>query len=90
LQLQLPAVLTIQSGINTPRYPSLSNLLRANKQELETIQAVGAVSSDRRQNVVRLTYPAKSRSATFLSGTQQEKAIRLLDLLREKSLLQVR
>ncbi len=40
MQLQLPAVLTIQSGINTPRYPSLSNLLRANKQKLETFKPV--------------------------------------------------
>jgi electron transfer flavoprotein beta subunit len=87
LQLQLPAVLTIQSGINTPRYPSLSNLLRANKQKLETIQTTDAAPLDLRQNVVRVTYPIKSRSGTFLSGTQQEKAARLLDLLREKSLL---
>ena len=87
LQLQLPAVLTIQSGINTPRYPSLSNLLRANKQELETIQAVDAAPPNRRQNVVRVTYPEKSRSGTILSGTQQEKATRLLDLLRDRSLL---
>ena len=87
LQLQLPAVLTIQSGINTPRYPSLSNLLRANKQELETIQAVDAAQLDMRQNVIRVRYPVKSRSGTFLSGTQQDKATRLLDLLRERSLL---
>jgi electron transfer flavoprotein beta subunit len=87
LQLQLPAVLTIQSGINTPRYPSLSNLLRANKQELETIRAVDAAQPDMRQNVVRVTYPVKSRSGTFLSGTQQEKATKLLKLLRDRTLL---
>ena len=34
LQLQLPAVLTIQSGINTPRYPSLSNLLSVGPQKI--------------------------------------------------------
>jgi electron transfer flavoprotein beta subunit len=88
LLLQLPAVLTIQSGINIPRYPSLSNLLRANKQKLETFQAGDSTQPQLRENVVRVTYPEKSRSGTFLTGTQQEKATRLLRLLREKTLLQ--
>jgi len=88
LQLQLPAVLTIQSGINRPRYPSLSNLLRANKQKLETFQADDSTQPQLRENVVRVTYPEKSRSGTFLTGTQQEKATQLLRLLREKTLLQ--
>jgi len=88
LQLELPAVLTIQSGINTPRYPSLSNLLRANKQKLETIQAGNPAQAALRESIVRVEYPAKSRAGTFLSGSQQEKATRLLSLLRERALLQ--
>ncbi|MGD9135762.1 MAG: electron transfer flavoprotein subunit beta/FixA family protein [Desulfobacterales bacterium] len=88
LELQLPAVLTIQSGINTPRYPSLSNLLRANKQELEIIRPVEGDWSVVRQRIIRVAYPEKSRSGRFLSGTRQEKATTLLNLLREKSLLQ--
>ena len=38
LEITLPALLTVQSGINTPRYPSLSNLLRAKSQKHETIE----------------------------------------------------
>ena len=87
LQLELPAVLTIQSGINTPRYPSLSNLLRANKQKLEKIQAGDHAQPASRESIVRVAYPEKSRSGTFLEGTQQEKAARLLGLLRERALL---
>lgn len=87
LQLELPAVLTIQSGINTPRYPSLSNLLRANKQKLERIRAGDPTQPALRESIVRLAYPEKSRSGTFLEGSQQEKANRLLGLLRERALL---
>ena len=87
LQLQLPAVLTIQSGINTPRYPKLSNLLRANKQKLETFHAGNSTQPVLRENIVRVTYPTRSRSGIFLTGTEQEKATRLLKLLREKALL---
>ena len=39
LVLNLPAVLTIQTGINQPRYPALSKLLRANRLPLEVLQA---------------------------------------------------
>jgi electron transfer flavoprotein beta subunit len=87
LQLEMPAVLTIQSGINTPRYPSLSNLLRANRQKLETIPAGDPAQPASREGIARVAYPGKSRSGTYLEGTQQEKATRLLDLLHERALL---
>ncbi len=87
LQLNLPAVLTIQSGINTPRYPSLSNLLRANKQRLETIAAGDREPPPARERVRQLTYPRKSRAGAFLTGSEPEKASRLLTLLREKALI---
>ncbi len=87
LQLQLPAVLTIQSGINTPRYPSLSNLLRANKQKLETFQGKDLAQPEQRENVVRVTYPEKSRSGTFLAGTRLEKANQFIKWLRQRTLL---
>lgn len=87
LELKLPAVLTIQSGINKPRYPSLSNLLRANKQKLETIDAGDTIQPVSRDSMLRVVYPEKSRSGTFLTGTRQEKSARLLSLLRERALL---
>jgi len=87
LELQLPAVLTIQSGINTPRYPSLSNLLRANKQGLKRIEAADLVQLSFRENLVELVYPHKTRSGTVLKGTEQEKATQLIRILRERALL---
>ncbi len=87
LELPLPAVLTIQSGINTPRYPSLSNLLRANKQGLKRIKSADLVQLSARENLVELIYPHKTRSGTVLNGTEEEKAAQLICILREKALL---
>ena len=87
LELPLPAVLTIQSGINTPRYPSLSNLLRANKQGLKRIKGADLVQLSARENLVELAYPHKTRSGTVLNGTEEEKATQLIRLLREKAML---
>ena len=86
-ELPLPAVLTIQSGINTPRYPSLSNLLRANRQGLERIEAADLVQLSARENLVELVYPHKTRSGTVLNGTEKEKATQLIRILRERALL---
>ena len=87
LRLRLPAVLTIQSGINTPRYPSLSNLLRANKLKLDKIPAADLARSDGHETLVRLIYPQKTRSGMELKGTEEEKATQLIRILRERALL---
>jgi electron transfer flavoprotein beta subunit len=37
LVIRLPAVLTTQAGINTPRYPNLSNMLTAGQKEITSL-----------------------------------------------------
>ena len=88
LDLRLPAVLSVQSGINTPRYPSLSNMLRAKREEMETIQTSSLEQPELRQVVMEMAYPSKSRAGQVIAGTQEEKARKLLMILREKSLVQ--
>jgi electron transfer flavoprotein beta subunit len=87
LELQCPAVLTIQGGINKPRYPSLSNMLRARHQKLETIVAGPDEQPGPLEEVMRVSYPQKSRSGMVLEGGREEKAVRLLKILREKTLI---
>jgi electron transfer flavoprotein beta subunit len=85
--LTLPAVLTIQSGPDAPRYPSLSNLLRANRTELETHVAAAFNPPVARQCVARLAYPQPSRACVMLEGTVVDKARRLRALLVERNVL---
>jgi len=86
LVLTLPCLLTIQSGINRPRYPSLSNVLRAKEQALITLTA-GPARSDQFETVVSICYPESAVKGTILEGTPEQKAEKLLDILHEKSLL---
>jgi electron transfer flavoprotein beta subunit len=87
LELKIPAVVTIQSGLNIPRYPSLSNLLRANKQELETIDVESLTRPNGGETILQLTYPVKSRAGEVLTGSPQKKARKLLKILREKAFI---
>ena len=87
LRLNLPAVLTVQSGINTPRYPSLSNVIRAGDQKIITIDAENLQTLGKREELVSLSYPEPSLQGLFIDGTQSEKAQTLLRILHEKSFI---
>lgn len=84
--LPMPCLLTIQSGINRPRYPSLSNVLRAKEQELVRILPAGEPGPLAAERVLALSYPVRSAHGTIIEGSTGEKAEKLLALLHEKSL----
>lgn len=87
LELELPCLLTIQSGINQPRYPSLSKVLKAKKADLETIPADALGPEDDRLEVIEVDYPKKLREGRVLEGNQEDKARQLLDLFVEKAFI---
>lgn len=87
LELRLPALLTLQSCSRDPRYPSLSNILRAKEQDLEFIAAASLDRPEPLQQAVRFKYPQKTRAGRFLQGDLEQKAQELLRTLCEKSFL---
>ena len=87
LEIALPAVLTVQTGMNQPRYPTLSKMLRAKKMEFESVNVESLGNAEVREKVILLGYPEKSRASVILEGTPEEKATELLRLLDRKSLL---
>lgn len=87
LQLRLPALLALQSGINRPRYPSLSNLLRANRQAVETLVAEDDAADADPVACLGFMQPPRTRAGRLLEGSPQEKAETFLTLLREKAFI---
>ena len=87
LEVTLPAVLALQTGINRPRYPALSHLLRAGRQGVETIDAARTHLPQGRQVLVGVTAPDRQRQCVTLEGSPQEKAEALLKIMRTKGLL---
>jgi electron transfer flavoprotein beta subunit len=86
LELRLPAVLALQSGINRPRYPSLSNLLRANRQPVHTVDlAAGDSASSVDPLYTGIFMPRRVRAGKVLEGTPEEKARALTTILRERA-----
>ncbi len=89
VELRLPALCAVQSGINRPRYPSLTNKLRARNHEIPviTIPSVPDIVSVARHAPAALRSPQTESKGVIIQGTSREKAARLYDLLHEKTLL---
>lgn len=86
VELPLPAVLTIQSGINKVRYATLKGIMAAKKKEIATIarESLG-VSSEATQRIERIYVPQKSKKTEFISGTPKEAAGKLIEKLRHEA-----
>ena len=80
--MPLPAVLTIQSGINQLRYATLKGIMAAKKKD---IRKVAAVLSTPRLKIASLYAPVKSKNTQMISGSPAEAAKELVRLLREEA-----
>jgi electron transfer flavoprotein beta subunit len=89
METDLPAVLTIQLGINTPRYASLRAIKQAAAKPIEVLsladlsvaaQAVGEAGSLSR--VRRMYIPEKGR-AEMIEGSIESQAKRVIEIIRE-------
>jgi electron transfer flavoprotein beta subunit len=81
--MPLPALLTIQSGINQLRYATLKGIMAAKKKEIKKVAAPGAVAS--RQKVLALYAPQKSKQTVMIGGSPAEAAKELVRRLREEA-----
>jgi len=83
IECPLPAVLTIQSGINKVRYATLKGIMAAKKKEIATItrESLG-VSIDPTQRVEKIYVPTKTKKTEFLTGTPKEVAVKLVEKLK--------
>lgn len=84
--LTLPALAAVQSGINRPRYPSLSHVMRAKSIEIMEIKC-DALPDAICETVAAVREAGPDRAGIRLAGTTAEKAAKLWQLLHEKSLL---
>jgi electron transfer flavoprotein beta subunit len=89
IEMPLPALLTIQSGINKPRYATLKGIMAAKTKPIRKLVPadLGLNSGDLapRQRVLRVYVPAKSTQTDFLQGSPKEIATILVDKLRNES-----
>jgi electron transfer flavoprotein beta subunit len=81
VQVDTPALLTIQTGINEPRYANLRAIKQAEQQEIEVAAAETGEPSYR---VRRMFTPPRGAGAELLDGNAAQIAQRIAELLKER------
>jgi len=94
VEIKLPAVLAIQTGINEPRYVSIMGTRKAMKKE---IKVLGLAEVGLSENEVgeagswikmeKMYVPPVEKQAEFLKGSPEEIAAKLAEILKAKGLV---
>jgi electron transfer flavoprotein beta subunit len=80
--LPMPALLTIQSGINQLRYATLKGIMAAKKKEIRKVTPPAVASA---QRITSMYIPEKGKKTQMLSGSAADAAKELVKRLREEA-----
>jgi len=87
LEMPLPCVLSIEKGINTPRYPKLPNIMKAKKKPIEekslTDLGLDAGTLASGMAVEGMSLPRQDRLNKVIEGDNAERVKQLVQILRE-------
>jgi electron transfer flavoprotein beta subunit len=92
LELGTPAVLTIQYGINQPRYASLKGIMAAKKKELKVWSAADLALAENEigregamYEIQEVLIPERKSRVEILTGSPEEAAGKLVEKLRKEA-----
>jgi len=81
--LPLPALLTIQSGINQLRYATLKGIMAAKKKEIRKAAPAGAAAPT--QQILSMYLPEKAKKTQIIGGSAADAARQLVAKLRDEA-----
>ena len=91
IEVQLPAVFTIQTGINEPRYVSMMGIRKASQKEIKTLdlQSLGLKEEEVGESgsgtkIEKLFPPPVTKETQILEGSPAEMATKLAQILKDK------
>ncbi len=85
VKLSTPALITCQLGLNTPRYPTLPNIMKAKKKEMLTISSGELLKVAGIQETAKIFFPEKKGGGLILEGEPGDIADKLIQILKEKT-----
>ena len=81
VSMSLPASITIQSGLNIPRYPSLKGIMGAKKKE---INVVTPIVDNVRQSAKKVYVPQSDKQTTMIEGSVDQIVDKLVETFRNE------
>ena len=84
-ELSLPSSLTIQSGINTPRYATLKGIMSVKNKEVKEFNKDSVSYTDNNNYTIAERFlPQKSKETTKIEGSPDEIIEQMVDVLKNK------
>jgi electron transfer flavoprotein beta subunit len=83
IAMPLPALLTIQSGINQLRYATLKGIMAAKKKEIRKVALPPGLQPS--QEIVSLAVPVRTKQTQMIAGTPAAAAKELVRRLRDEA-----
>lgn len=87
LEIQSPAVIVVQSGVNALRYPTLRDVRQARSKPLEVLSladlSLGGEGLGEAEFRVRSMYVPEKGTAQLIEGTREEQSARLVEIIKE-------
>ena len=79
VKLSLPASISIQSGLNTPRYPSLKGIMGAKKKEIKVVEPN---KNESKQSLEKVYLPQSDKQTVMIEGSTDQMVEKLIDTFR--------
>ena len=84
VKLPLPASISIQSGLNTPRYPSLRGIMGAKKKEIKVIPPTDHQTDAISQLIDKVFVPQTSKQTEMIEGDADSAVTRIIEILKSE------
>ena len=85
VKLSLPALVTCQLGLNVPRYPTLPNIMKAKKKEIESVSEGDLLKEEALSVSNKFYAPAKGGGGVVLEGDVAVLVDKLVEILKDKT-----
>jgi electron transfer flavoprotein beta subunit len=82
VSMSTPASITIQSGINQPRYPSLKGIMGAKKKEMKVVDQSAVAAPEKQQSFANIYLPTADKKTEMIEGNVDQMVSRLIDVLK--------
>jgi electron transfer flavoprotein beta subunit len=94
IEVKLPALFSVQTGINEPRYVSIMGIRKAMQKEIRLMRLAdtGLTENDVGTagswiTIGKMYVPPVEKQAVFLKGSPDEVAVKIAEILRSKGLI---
>ena len=82
--LPLPASISIQSGLNSPRYPSLKGIMGAKRKEIKIISESDHHSRENHQSIDKIFIPKTDKKTEIIDDDVDSTVTRIIEILKSE------